>query len=220
MKKTAIILGASGLTGNLLLHLLLEDQRYEKIISFGRKSLNFTHQKLKEVICDLFDLESQKEKFKADEVYCCIGTTAKKTPDKDTYKDIDLGIPWDASVLCKENHIDTFLVISALGANSNSSIFYNKTKGDMEKLVLKQQLKHTFILRPSLILGKRKESRFLENIGMTIFPLFHFLMQGKWKKYRAIKAISIAKAMIYLANSSENSGIINSDKIQELSTKT
>ncbi|WP_196886858.1 NAD-dependent epimerase/dehydratase family protein [Aureivirga sp. CE67] len=217
MKKTAIILGASGLTGGLLLNLLLEDYRYEKIISFGRKSLNQKHPKLEEIVCDLFDLKAQKEKFKADEVYCCIGTTAKKTPNKEIYKNIDLGIPWNAASLCKENNIETFMVISALGANSKSSIFYNKTKGDMEKLVLEQSIKNTYILRPSLILGNRNESRFMEGFGMKVFPLFHFLMQGKWKKYRAIKASSIAKTMLFLANSDYPSGIINSDLIEKLS---
>jgi uncharacterized protein YbjT (DUF2867 family) len=214
MGKTAIILGASGLTGGLVLKKLLAHDRYETIKLFSRKKIGIANPKLIEKVGNVLKLDNFKEDFIADEVYCCIGTTAKKTPNKELYKDIDFGIPTKAAQLSKSNNIKTFIVVSALGANSKSSVFYNKTKGEMEDEVLKQQIPNTYILRPSIIAGNRNEGRILEKIGLYIFKLFNPLLQGKFKKYRAIKAESIAQAMINLANSTEPTQIISSDKIE------
>ena len=111
MKKTAIILGASGLTGGLLLKKLIVDDRYESINLFSRSSIKGLPNKVKQYIGDLLELEQFKNDFTGDEVYCCIGTTAKKTPDKSLYRDIDYGIPVAAAKLAKANRINTFLVI-------------------------------------------------------------------------------------------------------------
>jgi uncharacterized protein YbjT (DUF2867 family) len=218
MGKTAIILGASGLTGGIVLKKLLADDRYETIKLFSRKKIGIANSKLIEKVGNLLELENFREDFIIDEVYCCIGTTAKKTPNKALYKDIDFGIPSTAAKLTKENKISTFLVVSALGANSQSSVFYNKTKGAMEQAVLEQKIPNTYILRPSIISGKRNENRALEKIGLSIFKLFNPLLVGKLKKYRAISANSIAQAMINLANSNEPTQIISSDKIEIIAT--
>lgn len=217
MKKTAIILGATGLTGNLLLHKLINDDRYKTIKLFSRTKIEGLPSKVKQFLGNQLKLEDFKGDFTADEVFCCIGTTAKKTPDKNLYKQIDFGIPVAASKLSKENNIQTFIVISALGANLNSKVFYNKTKGEMEQVVLKQHIKNTFILRPSLIGGQRKESRFLEKIGIIIFKIVQPLFIGKLKKYKIIHADSIAQAMLNLANNySTNENVITSEKIKEI----
>jgi len=134
--KTAIILGATGLTGGILLELLLKDDRYSQLKVLTRSPLRLTHPKLTEIQCDLLKLEEQQAHFNADEVFCCIGTTKAKTPDKERYKAIDFGIPITAAQLCKKNNITTFLVVSAMGADPNSSVFYNKVKGEMEAAVL------------------------------------------------------------------------------------
>ncbi|WNH10310.1 NAD(P)H-binding protein [Thalassobellus suaedae] len=147
MKKTAIILGATGLTGHVLLEKLLKDDRYETIKLFSRTKIEGLPNKVKQFIGNLLELDQFKADFTADEVYCCIGTTAKKTPNKTLYKQIDYGIPVTAAKLSKENNIPTFLVVSAMGANKKSSVFYNKTKGEMEHDVLQQNIKHTFILK-------------------------------------------------------------------------
>ena len=220
MKKTAIILGATGLTGNSLLHKLIEDDRYGTIKLFSRSKINNLPNKVIQYIGDILNLEQFKIDFTADEVYCCIGTTAKKTPNKNTYKLIDFGIPTTAAKLAKENNITTFLVVSAMGANKNSSLFYNKTKGEMEYSVLEQNIKNTFILRPSLIGGKRKEHRVLEKIGLVIFKYIQPLFIGKLKQYKIINGDSIAQAMIYLANNNYNGEtIIKSNQIENISNK-
>lgn len=220
MKKTAIILGATGLTGSILLKKLMNDQRYETIKLFSRKKIEGLPKKVTQYIGDVLTLQNFKEEFKADEVFCCIGTTAKKTPNKETYKKIDFGIPVTAAKLSKENNINTFLVISALGANEKSAVFYNKTKGQMQQEVLKQNIANTFILQPSIIDGNRNETRIGEKIGLIIFKLIQPLFIGPLKKYKVIKAEEIAQAMLNLANTKTiNKNFITSNYIKEISKK-
>ena len=220
MKKTAIILGATGLTGSNILHKLIEDKNYETIKLFSRSKIDGLPKKVTQFIGDILDLAKFKADFTADEVYCCIGTTAKKTPDKSLYKKIDYGIPVTAAKLSKENNIATFLVVSAMGANTKSTVFYNKTKGEMERDVLKQNIKNTFILRPSLIGGERKESRLLEKIGLLVIKVIQPLFIGKLKEYKIIDAKDIAQAMINVANTKNNAEvIITSNDIKKLSKK-
>lgn len=208
MKKTAIILGASGLTGTHLLQKLIEDDRYDTIKLFSRSKIEGLPNNVVQFVGDLLTLEQFKAEFTADEVYCCIGTTTKKTPNKTLYKAIDYGIPLAAAKLSKENSIPTFLVISAMGANVKSTLFYNKTKGEMEAAVQQQHLKNTFILRPSLIFGERKERRWLEKIGLDVFKIIQPLFIGKLSAYKIIKAETIAQAMINLANNTHTTEVI------------
>jgi uncharacterized protein YbjT (DUF2867 family) len=216
VKKSAIILGATGLTGNIVLNKLLTDSRYNKIKIFTRKPLRLENTKVTEILCDLLDVESYKDNFFADEVFCCIGTTTKKTPDKELYKKIDYGISVDSAKLCKQNCINTFIVMSSMGANAKSSIFYSKTKGEMEEAVFKQKIKNTYVLRPSIIGGNRNESRFTEKVGLVAMKIFDPLLVGLLRKYRTINAETIANAMIHLANNNIDERIIESDKIQQL----
>jgi uncharacterized protein YbjT (DUF2867 family) len=216
MKKTAIILGATGFTGNILLNKLLADSRHSKIKIFTRRPLRFENPKVTEILCDLLDVDSYRENFFGDEVFCCIGTTTKKTPDKTLYRKIDFGIPVNSAILCKENGIDTFVVMSSMGANAKSSIFYNRTKGEMEDAVLEQNIKNTYILRPSIIGGNRGERRIGEKVGIVVMKLIQPLLIGSLRKYSAIKAETIATAMIELASNGSDKQIILSDEIQKV----
>ncbi len=216
MAKTAIILGATGLTGGILLQQLLHDNRYDKIKLFGRSSVAVKDAKIEEHLVDLFDPESYTAKFTADEVYCCIGTTKNKTPDEETYRKIDRGIPVTAATLALENNIPTFLVISALGANKDSKMFYNKTKGEMEVEVLKRNIPETYILQPSLIAGDRVESRPWERLAMKVMDLLNPLFIGGLKKYRSIKPKTIARAMIIVANEGYPKNRIISEEIKQI----
>lgn len=217
MKKTAIILGASGLTGSLLLKKLLKDDRYKTIKLFSRSEIKGLPSKVIQYTGNLFELDKFKSDFTGNEVYCCIGTTAKKTPDKTVYKAIDYGIPVAAAKLSKENGIDTFLVVSALGANAKSSIFYSKTKGEMEQEVLSKKIKNTYILQPSIIKGTRNEPRIGEKIGIAVFKIVQPFFFGKLKKYSITEAEDIAQTLINLANSTSTKTIITSDQIAKIS---
>ncbi|WP_142784725.1 NAD-dependent epimerase/dehydratase family protein [Changchengzhania lutea] len=216
MGKSAIILGATGLTGGLLLKALIKDSRYDAIILFGRKTCGIQHDKITEYLVDLFELEHYKNEFKADEVFCCIGTTKSKTPDKDTYYKIDYGIPVTVAKLCSQNKINTLAVISALGADKASKVFYNATKGKMEDAVLEYDIKNCYILQPSLISGDRNEMRFGELVAKKVMSLVNSLLFGKLKKYRSIAPEEIVDCMIWLSNNEYNLNRIPSDVIKEL----
>jgi len=216
--KTAIILGATGLTGHILLQKLVNDSRYSKIKLFSRKSVDFSHPKIEEFLVDMLELKDQHQKFVADEVFCCIGTTNSKTPNKELYHKIDYGIPVCAAKLCQKNQIPTFIIVSALGADHKSNLFYNRTKGEMENAVLECNISKTHILQPSLIGGKRNESRPGEYFFKIVMKIFNPLLFGSLKKYRTILPQTIAEAMIWLANNKFDHKKIISDEIKNLKT--
>jgi uncharacterized protein YbjT (DUF2867 family) len=216
MAKTAIILGATGATGKELLNLLLDDNRYSRIKLFSRSAWGKSHPKVEEYITDLFKLEEHAAAFTAHEVFCCIGTTKAKTPNKDVYHKIDYGIPVTAAKLAKQNGTGTFIVVSAIGSNPKSSVFYVRTKGEMERDVLAQNLPKTHLLQPSLIVAQRPDNRVAEKIFTGLWAVLNPLFMGRLAKYRSIKAADIAKAMVKLANTNYRETIIPSDKIQQL----
>lgn len=219
MKKSAILLGASGLTGSYVLKKLLKNPNYIEIIVFSRRPLEVKHEKLKVVECDLLKLEEQKDLFKADEVFVCIGTTNNKTPNKKLYREIDFGIPVTAAQLCRENRIDNIIVMSSLGASSKSSVFYTKTKGEMEESILEMDIQNTYILRPAIIMGPRKEKRTGETLGKMITFLINPLLVGSLKKYKGIHCEIIAQAMVNLCNGKTNSKkIIESNTIWDIAS--
>jgi len=216
MKKSAIILGASGAVGSELLKLLLADERYNKVVLFSRSKSAVNHQKIEEHVINLFELDKYADVFLADEVYCCIGTTKSQTPDKETYKKIDFGIPATSAKLAKQNGIQTFLAISAIGANADSSIFYNRTKGEMQDAVLGEGIFKTHILQPSLIVAHRKGTRIMEKAAEGFMWLINPLLFGNAAKYKSIKAETISKALVKLANNGYKNVIVTSDKIREI----
>lgn len=216
MKKEAIILGATGLTGSHLLQLLMEDDQYKRIKVFTRRSLSLSHPKIEEHVIDLLNLSDYAQYFQADVVFCCIGTTKAKTPDKEDYRAIDYGIPVDAAKLCRQNNISQFIVISALGANADSKILYNKLKGEMERDVMAQQIEQTYLLRPSLIVGNRKEKRWGEDLSKQVMKLLGFLIPAH---YKMIEAKTLARGMIQLSHQAIDETTIPSEKIKLLANE-
>ena len=213
MKKNAIILGATGLTGAHLLDLLLKDSDYDRVKVFTRKKLTNSHPKIEEHLVDLLKLSDHANEFTSDVVFCCIGTTKAKTPDKALYRAIDYGIPVEAAKLCKQNSINQFIAISALGANSKSKVFYSQLKGEMERDVLAQHIKNTHLLQPSLIVGDRKEKRMGEDFSKYFMKIFGFLIPAR---YKMIQAKTIAQAMVQLARNTRKEHVISSEKIKEI----
>jgi uncharacterized protein YbjT (DUF2867 family) len=161
----------------------------------------------------MFALEDHSEDFKGDVVFCCIGTTNDKTPDKNMYSRIDYGIPVVAAKLSKDNKINTFIVVSAMGADPRSTIFYNRTKGEMERDVLQYNIQNTYILQPSLIGGNRSEVRSGERFAQWMMGSFAFLIP---KKYKMIHPELIAKAMLWLSKNEYSEMRIPSDLIKKI----
>lgn len=217
MPKTAIILGATGLTGSLLTELLIKDTAYSKIKLFTRRPTAFSNPKIEEVICDLLDLETVKKQFTGDVLFCCIGTTKAKTPDRDQYHKIDYGIPLKAAQLAKENNINTFLVISSLGTSTKSPFFYVRTKGEMERDILKIDLPNTYIMKPAFINGRPDEDRKGEKTLKLFMKVMDFFMVGPLKKYKSTQALQIAEAMAYLGTHNHKEQNILNEQIKTLS---
>ena len=213
MKKIAILLGATGLTGGILLDLLLKDPLTEKVKVFGRSATGVSHAKLEEHLGDMFQIDNFSEVFKGDVVFCCIGTTKANTPNKETYKKIDYGIPVSSARLAKKNGIPVFEVISAMGATTNSSTFYNKVKGEMERDVKSSGVENTYFFQPSLIGGDRSENRFGERIAQIAMGTFGFLVP---KKYKIIEPITIARAMLHVAYNGYAKALIENDEIKAI----
>ena len=211
MKKKAIILGATGLTGSHLLNILLNDSDYNIVKVFTRKKLSVTHPKLEVHVVDLLKLTDYANEFTGDVVFCCIGTTKAKTPDKTLYRAIDYGIPVAAAKLAKQNAIKQFIVISALGANEESKVLYSQLKGEMERDVLVQQIEPTYLMQPSLIVGNRKEKRMGEDLSKQFMKMFGFLIPAR---YKMIEAKTIARAMAQIARKPTEEQMIPSDKIK------
>ncbi len=194
--KTAIIIGTTGLTGTALLNQLLNDDYFNRVISFSRKQIELTHPKLVQYNIDFNNLNNYTELIKGDVVFCCMGTTIKTAGSQEGFKKVDLIYPTEFAKIAKQNGVKEFYLQSSLGADSNSNNFYLKTKGEAERIL--QQLNFEFFVsfRPSMLLGKRFEFRFGEFIGKGVMQLLAFLFIGKLKRYKAIHVNKVASAMI------------------------
>lgn len=192
-KRTALIIGASGLTGGLLVQQLLANDYYSTVTIYVRKSLQINHPKLIELIVDF---ETINNSVNADDVFCCLGTTIKIAKTKEVFEKVDLHYPIKIAQLQKKAGSKQFLVVSAMGANANSSIFYSKTKGLMEDGLQKIGFDALYILRPSFIDGERKEKRLGEKIGLFISAVISPLLIGPLRNYASVKASAIAACMI------------------------
>jgi uncharacterized protein YbjT (DUF2867 family) len=243
MGRTAIILGASGLVGSEVLTQLLADKDtleefpqsisnsasnsakgldpgFEKIKIFVRKPLAIKHPKLEQIIVDFDSIGNYSDSIKGDAVFCCLGTTIAVAGSKEAFIKVDHTYPLEFAKIAKQNGVENFLVISSIGADKTASNFYLKVKGDIEFALEKLKFESLIIVRPSMLLGDRKESRFGESAGKIFMKLFSFVFIGKLKKYKAIQASAVAKAMIRLSNMDiKGSAVFLSDELQQIAER-
>ncbi|MBK25552.1 MAG: hypothetical protein CME70_16265 [Halobacteriovorax sp.] len=208
-----LILGATGLVGSRVLDLMLQDSAVEKVYLVSRRSSGVEHQKIEECIAPLSKMSKFDQAFNVDICFCCLGTTIKKAGSKSAFKEIDYDLPLEAAKLCKLNGVNKFVLISALGADSNSFVFYNKTKGEVEDSISKLGLETFYVVRPSLIVGKREERRPGEALAMIGFKMLDPLFFGPIKKYRGSKVEDIAKLMVSLAKGEDFQTAIEFEKL-------
>ena len=216
--KTAIITGASGLTGSCLLQLLLDEPGYDEVIALVRKELPIKHHKLQQIIVDFDHLDNYSNAIKGDAIFCLLGSTKKKTPDLAVYRKIDHDYPVKLAEIALRNKIGQYHLMSSIGANGSSSNFYTKMKGQTEQDITDIGLPATYIYRPSFLVGNRKENRPLEKVFVGLMTVINPLLFGGIKKYRSIRIEAVASAM-YKQSLKNEPGvqIYESDKIQELS---
>ena len=216
--KTALIFGSSGLVGSCLLDLIINDNNYNKIKLFVRSELINTNSKLEIIKIDFNNLENYKDSIVGDDCFFCIGTTRKNTPDKNEYTKIEYNLPIDVAKIAKSNSVNNFIYISSLGANPNATSLYLKNKGQAEEELKKLNFSNLSILRPSILLGNRKENRVGEKIGIFIMKTLSPLFLGKIKKYKPIKVKNVAKTMLQVAQKNYHKNIFESDEIMKLGT--
>lgn len=197
--KTALLFGASGFVGSFLLHEMLDSPGYGQITAVVRKPLGFSHPKLKVLVGDSQSLSGLRKDLEGEEVFIAVGTTKKKTPDRGEYYRIDHDYPVLAAAAAKERGAKSLLVVSAVGANPGSGVFYTRTKGEMERDLIALDFEHTHIFRPSIIMGERPEKRPLEKLLIGACSLLNPLLLGSLRRYRGIKAEEIARAMLRAA---------------------
>jgi len=215
-RKTALVFGATGLTGRALTGLLLDDHRYARVVVFTRRPLRQNHSKLETIVNDLKEPESIAGKIQGNDVFCCLGTTMKKAGSKEAFRTVDLELPVKLAEIAHTNGVGKFLVISSIGADPDSRNFYLKTKGEMEKELEKFNFRQLSIFRPSLLIGKRDEFRLGEAIGKFFYTLFSFLFIGPVKKYKGVNVRKLAKAMVKAANDDSGSRIYLTNEILEM----
>jgi uncharacterized protein YbjT (DUF2867 family) len=217
MQKTALILGATGLVGSHLLDLLIKDPEYKQVLVVARKQVTNSSPKVVQLILNFDNLAEYKEKIKADDVFCCLGTTMKKAGTKEKFYQVDYTYIFNIARIVSENQADSFNLVTAMGADKNSAFFYNKVKGEIEEAVSTLRFKQINIFRPSMILGNRKESRPLEKAGQIVASLLSFVFVGPLKKYKAIDSQVIAKGMLKAVRLKVSGiKIYNSDEIAKL----
>lgn len=205
MKKKAVVIGATGLVGRQLVKLMLKDDQYESILVIMRRPFDIKDPKIVELLIEDFDeLSNYSSRMNGHDFYCALGTTRKKAGSKEAFLKVDVEYPLTfAEIARKQRNFQRLLVVSAVGANSSSPLFYNKAKGELEDKLQVLNLKSLKIFQPSLLLGDRKEFRLFEEVAKVMSNIASFFMIGSKKNVGAIRDVEVAKSMIKVAHQNE-----------------
>ncbi len=214
--KTALVFGSTGLVGGNLLRLLIKDEKYKKIRVFLRSSTSKIDPKIEVVQTDFTKLENIKSEIKGDDCFFCIGTTRKKTPNKQDYINTEYNLPITIGKMCSDNNVQNFTYISSLGANPKTSNLYLKNKGMAEEELRKLNFKKFIVIRPSFLIGKRKAERLGEKIGIFAMRCISPILVGDLKKYKSINAEIVAKSMINISNSEIQGEVFEPPQLLEI----
>lgn len=210
--KTALIVGATGLIGKHLTQKLLTSNFYEKVSVIVRKPLNIIHPKLEQIVIDFDNLDASK--VNADDIFCCLGTTMKQAGSKDAFYKVDFTYPLNFAKAGLANGAKQFLVVSSMGADKKSMVYYSRVNGEIENALSDLNYPTLIILRPSMLAGERENPRIGEKIGKVVMDFFAPLMPDK---YKVIAGEKVAQAMLELAQKNfKNKAIFESDSLQKI----
>lgn len=220
MERIALVVGATGLVGSACVAELLASERYSKVLVVARRKLNLNDAKLSTIIANFDELDAVAEQLKAHDVYYCLGTTIKKAGSQAMFRKIDYDYTLSIAKIVLQNGAEQFLLVSSLGADAKSSIFYSKVKGELENALKKMPFGALHIFQPSILLGNRHESRTGEGIGQRVAVWLAPLMVGALRKYRGITGVDVARAMVSTALQNKK-GIYTylSDEVQAIADK-
>jgi uncharacterized protein YbjT (DUF2867 family) len=191
--KTAIIIGATGLVGNKLVHLLLHDDRFNKVIVFVRRSLTLTHPKLEEHVIDFNKPASWMHLVKGDVLFSALGTTIKQAGSKDNQYKVDYTYQYQFAQAAAQNQVPTYVLVSSASANASSKLFYTRIKGELERDIKNLSFKSISIIQPGLLTGERQQERFGEKVGYVVLKAMNII--GFFQKYRPIEGRVVALAL-------------------------
>ena len=197
--KTAIVFGSTGLIGGHLVNQLIQDNYYTKIKIFVRSQTSINNEKVEVINIDFNNLGNHKTEITGDDCFFCIGTTKQNSPDKNDYQKVELNIPKEIAQIAKANSVKSFIFISSIYANPNSSGNYVKFKGLVEEELKRLNFSKLGILRPSFLMGKRKENRVGEKIGILTFSLLSPLLFGPFKKMNFPKRLSMCLTCLMIS---------------------
>lgn len=214
--KTAIVFGATGLVGNLLIEELVNSVDYLAIKIFVRQPTGISEPKVEEIVADFSNLARYSQKITGDDLFICIGTTINKAGSVANMEKIDRDLPVQIAKLAQINGLKNVAVVSSMGAAETSRNYYLRIKGEMETDILKLNFENTAIVRPSMLLGERKEKRLGEIVGKVVMKTFQPVLIGRLLKYRAIHARDVARAMILMMQNKRGKNIIESDELQKI----
>ena len=215
--KTALVFGSTGLVGGHLLDQLIKNENYNKIKLFVRSEIIINDLKVEIVKTDFNNMEKHKEEMTGDHCYFCIGTTKQNSPDKDEYRRVELDLPKQIAQITKSNSVNSFVFVSSGYADPNSSGDYLKFKGLVEEELKRLSFNKLGIMRPSFLIGDRKEKRLAEKLGIFVFKLLSPLFLGPLKKMKPIQSEKVAKAMIKISNGDFRQQVFESNEIVEIS---
>lgn len=219
MSRTALVAGATGLVGNACLQLLLNAPEYAQVKAVVRHPLSLQHPKLETIIADFDRLDEIASHLLADDVFYCLGTTIKKAGSQESFRKIDYDYTLILAKLALQNGCWQFLLVSSLGADAQSAIFYSRVKGELENALQKLPFSAIHVFQPSILLGARKEQRIGESIGQLLARCLNPFLLGSLRKYRGIAAEAVAKAMIKSALQDKTGTFVYvSDEIQAIAT--
>jgi len=201
MDKTALVTGATGLVGNAIIRLLLSKDYYQKIIVLARRELTIKDNRIVMVILNDFDkMEEIADQLNANDVYCALGTTLKQAGSKERFLQIDVEYPVRlAKIVRKQPSFEQFLMVTSHGADSDSPLFYNQVKGEVEDELIELKLDALKIFQPSLLLGYRDEFRFKEEVAKFFSAILSFFMIGTRTRLWTIRGTEVASAMYAIA---------------------
>ncbi len=215
--KTALLFGATGLVGRHLLEMLLMHNAYKHVIAFSRREINVKHKKLTTHIVDFSRIDTFSDLIKGDDLFCALGTTIEKAGSRDNFFKVDFVYSLNIAKAAIRNQVNQFLLVSAVGANTNSLFFYNRVKGQLEEAIAREQFWAFHIFRPSILLGERNENRWGENLAKTIGKGLNTITGGLLDKYAPIDAATVAKAMVNVAQKiNKGKHIYSSEQISKL----
>jgi uncharacterized protein YbjT (DUF2867 family) len=194
--RTALVAGASGLVGRYVLDLLIGAGEYDRIIAVGRRPLDVEHAKLVEVITSFDALDKLAEPLRGDDAFCCLGTTMRRAGSREAFRAVDHGAVLAFAWAAQRGGAKRFFTVSALGADPESRVYYNRVKGETEVALGVLGFSTLGIFRPGLLRGPREEFRLGEKLGAAALALAEPLMFGAARRYRSIHAATVARAMV------------------------